>query len=405
MQDSHRQIIILIAIFTLLQLVVLVVFGYTPYPDSDGYQLLAQEALKYREPYPVKSLLNDYPFLWNIGSINIIAASFALFHSIVPVLVVYALMKGITAWMFHAITRQIYGTRIAFIALVVYIIYPANYGESTSLLSELPFMFFIMLGFYLTIVKDMPLFGGMILALGNWFRPMGIVFLAAMMIYLLYKWHKSLKLIIGYVAMISIIGCATMYRTGVFLYQAKTGWMALMDYSSDHAPESMAVRDHTEWNVAQKDSAWQSLFIDWLKDHPTEYIKQMPTKLINTYVSDNVNMCTFIPDKTDKEYMYEEVSMHTLIKNFPSYSLVQWLTIVNLIIYLCIIITALCSLLYFSYTKYLLPVSIIVIGTLVLLIVGHGETRFHIPFMPFIIILSAIFLNKKIKVYEFKELL
>lgn len=395
MQDSNRQIIILIAIFTLLQLVVLVVFGYTPYPDSDGYQLLAQEALQYGEPYPVKSLLNDYPFLWNIGSVNITAASLALFHSVVPVLIVYALMKGITAWLFYAITRQIYGSHIAFIALVIYIIYPANYGESTSLLSELPFMFFIMLGLYLTIVKDMPLLGGMMLALGNWFRPMGIVFLAALMIYLLYKWHKSLKLVIGYVAMMTIIGCATTNRTGLFLYQAKTGWMALMDYSSNHAPESMAVKDNKKWNVTQKDSAWQSLFIDWLKDHPTEYVKQMPTKLVNTYISDNVNMCTFILDKADKEYMYEEVSIRTLINVFPKYSAVQWLTILNLIIYFCIIVSALSSLLYFNFTKYVLPVSIIVIGTLVLLLVGHGEARFHIPFMPFFIMLSALFINQK----------
>ena len=397
MQDSHRQlIIILITVFTLLQLVILVVFGYTPYPDSDGYQLLAQEALQYGEPYPVKSLLNDYPFLWNIGSVNITVATLAIFHSVIPLLVVYALMKGITAWMFYAVTRQICGVQTAFIALVIYIIYPANYGESTSLLSELPFMFFTMLGLYLSIVKKMSLFGGVMLAIANWFRPMGIVFLVALMIYFLFKWRKSLKLLIGYVAMITIIGCATMYRTGLFLYQAKTGWMALMDYSSDHAPESMMVLERSDWNVSQKDSAWQSLFFDWLKDHPTEYVKQMPTKLLNTYVSDNVNMCTFIPDKADKEYMYEEVSMQTLKACFPKLSAVQWLSVVNLIIYLCILVCALCSLYYYDKTQYLLPIGIILIGTLLLLVVGHGEARFHIPFMPFFIMLSALFINKRI---------
>ena len=397
MQDSHRQlIIILITVFTLLQLVILVVFGYTPYPDSDGYQLLAQEALQYEESYPVKSLLNDYPFLWNIGSINITVASLAIFRSVVPLLVVYALMKGITAWMFYAVTRQICGVQTAFIALVIYIIYPANYGESTSLLSELPFMFFIMLGLYLSIVKKMSLFGGVMFAIANWFRPMGIVFLAALMIYFLFKWRKSLKLLIGYVSMITIIGCATMYRTGLFLYQAKTGWMALMDYSSDHAPESIMVLERSDWNVSQKDSAWQSLFFDWLKDHPTEYVKQMPTKLINTYVSDNVNMCTFIPDKANKEYMYEEVSMQTLKECFPKFSAVQWLSVVNLIIYLCILVCALCSLYYYDKTQYLLPIGIIIIGTLLLLVVGHGEARFHIPFMPFFIMLSVLFINKRI---------
>lgn len=396
MQNSHRQlVIILITVFTLLQLVVLAIFGYTPYPDSNGYQLLAQEALEYGELYPVSTLLNEYPFLWNIGSINITAISLTLFHSIVPLLVVYALMKGLTAWMFYSLTKKISSSQTAFIALIIYLLYPANYGESTSLLSELPFMFFTMLGLHLSIVNNKPLFGGMMLAVANWFRPMGIVFLAAMIIYFLFKWRNSLKLFIGYVAMITIIGCATMYRTGLFLYQAKTGWMALMDYSSDYESESMIVREHTEWNVAQKDSAWQSLFFDWLKEHPTEYVKQIPAKLVNTYVSDNVNMCTFIPNKVEKQYMYEEVSMQTIINCFPMFSAVQWLTVVNLIIYSCIIICALLSLFYFSKT-YLLPFSIVLIGTLVLLVVGHGETRFHIPFMPFFIMLSALFINKRL---------
>jgi len=396
MQDSHRQLsIVLIVVFTILQLVILAIFGYTPYPDSDGYQILAQEALEYGEPYPVRSLINEYPFLWNIGSINITAASLALFHSVTPLLVVYALMKGITAWLFYALIRKIWGSQTALIALIIYLLYPANYGESTSLLSELPFMCFTMFGMYLSIVKKKSFLGGMMLAVANWFRPISIVFLLAMMICFLFKWRKSLKLIMGYMVMITMIGCATMYRTGLFLYQAKSGWMALMDYSSDHAQKSLKVQERSDWNVAQKDSAWQSLFMDWLKDHPTEYVQQMPEKLVKTYVSDNVNMCTFIPDKNDKEYMYEEVSMQTLINDYPAFSAVQWLTVVNLIIYSCIIICALLSLFYFSKT-YLLPFSIVLIGTLVLLVVGHGETRFHIPFMPFFIMLSALFINKRL---------
>jgi Ca2+/Na+ antiporter len=395
MQDSHRQLTyILIAVFTLLQLVILAIFGYTPYPDSDGYQLLAQEAIEYGEPYPVSSLINDYPFLWNIGPINMTAASLALCHSITPLLVIYALMKGTTAWLFYAVTSKICGARTAFIALIIYIVYPANYGESTSLLSELPFMFFIMLGVYLSIVRNHSLLGGMMLAIANWFRPMAIVFLLAMIIYFLFKWRKSLKLFIGYAVTIMIIGCTSMWRTGLFLYQAKTGWMALTDYSTNHSQQSMEVRDNRDWNVSQKDSAWRSLFIDWLKDHPTEYIKQMPAKLVNTYISDNVNMCTFIPNKEEKEYMYEEVSMQTLIKNFPMFSTVQWLTIVNLAIYFLILISALLELFYFQRNTSILPCSIIAIGTLLLLFVGHGEARFHQPFMPFFIMLTAIFINR-----------
>lgn len=393
MQNSHNKIVFL---FTITQLIILLVFGYTPYPDSDGYLLLANDSLQYGEPYPVASKINEYAFLWNIGAINITALSLRLFHSITPLLVFYALLKGVTSWLFYAVTKEIFGKRTAFIALLLYVLYPANYGESTSLLSELPFIFFILLGMYLSLVRKLSLFGGMMMAIANWFRPMAIIFILAMILFFLYKWRRSIKLLIGYSIMITIIGCATMHRTGLFLYKAKTGWMALTDYSTNNSSESLSIHERTDLNVTQKDSAWQSLFFDWLKDHPKEYISQMPSKLVNTYVSDNVNMCTFIPNKTTKDYMYEEVSMSSIVNAFPKCSVVQWLTIINLIIYYCLLITALFSLFYYNKNTTLLPVSTIILGTLLLLFVGHGEARFHQPFMPFFIMLSASFVNSKI---------
>lgn len=398
MQDSHRQLIyVLIAVFTLLQLGVLVIFGYTPYPDSDGYIFLAEQCIDKGEPYPIVDKLNDYPFLWNIGAINAVTASLAIFHSIIPLLILYSLMKGMTALLFYAITKKICNHKVAFIALTLFLIYPANYGEGTSTLSELPFMCFMMLGMYFSLVHNQNFLGGMILAVGNWFRPMAIVFLLALIITMLFKWRKSIKLLLGYVVMVCAIGTITMSRTGLFLYQAKTGWMALADYSTNHDSISLAVRDHQEWDVNQKDSAWQTIFFDWLKDHPKEYFNQMPRKLINTYVSDNVNMCTFIPNKMDRDYLYDEVSMKTLINTFPRLSAVQWFTFLNLVVYFIFIIGAIASLFYFRCDAYLLPVSIITLGTLLLLFVGHGEARFHQPFMPFIIILSSLFIHKKLQ--------
>lgn len=395
MQNSHHQLsLLLIVLFTLLQLVVLLAFGYTPYPDSDGYIQLAEECLAEHDLYPIAARLNDYPFLWNIGSVNAVVLTLKLFHSVTPLLIAYSLMKGLTAALFYQTAKAMAGEKVALIGLLLYIIYPANYGEGTSTLSELPFMFFTMTGLWLCIARKHFFAGGMAMALANWFRPMGIVFLLAVSIYLLYANRKKLfQPLLGYVAMIMVIGSLSALRTGLFLYQAKTGWMALTDYSTHHSEKSMAVRDNAEWNVSQKDAAWQSLFFDWLKEHPAEYAAQMPMKLVNTYVSDNVNMCTFISGKSDKEYMYEEVSMATLMHAFPRFSAVQWLTVVNLLVYYLILLAALASLIYLKPGIHLLPVSCILLGTLLLLLVGHGEARFHIPFMPFFMLLAAHFIH------------
>lgn len=98
MQDSNSKIVAAIIIsFTLLQFLILIVFGYTPYPDSNGYLFLAKECIRAGEPYPASSQLYSFPFIWNIGAINLVALSISLFKSILPLLCLYSLLKGLSA--------------------------------------------------------------------------------------------------------------------------------------------------------------------------------------------------------------------------------------------------------------------------------------------------------------------
>ncbi|MBQ2130778.1 MAG: glycosyltransferase family 39 protein [Prevotella sp.] len=422
MQDSHCQIKVIgiVAIFTLLQLLILLIFGYTPYTDSIGYVILAKDSIKYGESYPIASKIQELAFIWNIGSINTVALSLKLFHSITPLLIVYTLMKGISSWLVYAISKELFNHQIAWITLIIYILYPANYGEGTSLLSETPFMFFILSGFYLSL-KNKPLLGGILLALANWYRPMALVFLISLVVYfiIVYKRqcikHVSLT-IVGFILMIIVIGGTCYLRTGHFIYQAKTGWMALMQYSWDHDnhPEKTTHLfangnpndlDNQGYNSVQKDSVWRNHFMIWLQHNPMEYLAQMPKKFVDTYISDNVNFCVYLKDKATSDYMYDEVSMRTLIRQYPRYSWVQILVIVNLLFYYLILLSSLYSMISCmrkrQWNLLILPFSVIVLGTLLLLFFGHGEARFHIPFMPFFIMLCSLnFMNYEKKVVD-----
>lgn len=393
----------LIAAFAIAQIAILALFGYTPYPDSDGYIAYAAESLALRDAYPAKALLTQYPFLWNLGPINAAECSLALTGSITPLLLFYTLLKAITTVLFYSLTKKLCGQRVAFKALCIYLLYPANYGEGTSALSELPFMFFVIAGIHLAIVKKQIAYGGALLAVANYFRPMALVFLVAMAAYYFSEWRKSLRFAAGFVAMIAVIGMCHKAQSGLFLYQAKTGWMSLMDYSSGNDARSMAVRERNNWDVAQKDSAWRAMTIDWIAEHPGDYVAQMPKKLVGTFASDNVNLCTFLPDKHERTYMYEPLSLRTLAREFPRLSAVQWLAVVNLLIYYAILLAALISLFFYRHTTHTLPVAVVVAGTLVLLLIGHGEARFHIPFMPFIIMLAAMTIAKSNFGLEIKD--
>ncbi len=385
---------VLIALFAVAQVVILYVCGYTPYPDSDGYISLASECLQLKDAYPAAKLICDYPFLWNLGPINAAEFSLALTGSIFPLLLFYTLLKAIMTVFFYSLAKKLCGQQVAFIALIIYLIYPANYGEGTSALSELPFMFFTIAGIHLSVVEKQTAFAGALLAVANYFRPMAIVFLVAMAFYYFSEWRKSARLAVGFVATIAVIGLAHKAQSGLFLFQAKTGWMALADYSTGSDPQSMAIRGRHDLDVAQKDSAWRALTLEWIRQHPGEYVAQMPRKLVDTYASDNVNLCTFLPDKHERKYMYEPLSMRSLVRDFPRLTPVQWLAVMNLLIYYTLLLLALLSLRHYRHSTHALPTAVVVAGTALLLVAGHGEARFHIPFMPFIILLAAYQLTR-----------
>lgn len=315
-------------------------------------------------------------------------------------------MKGCSAWLVYRIANILFKEKTALITLFLYVAYPANYGESTSVLSELPFTFFILLGI-LSTLKRQNVIGGMIMAFANWIRPMGIVFLLSTIIYrfIAKKKKASLNILCGYLLVIACISSLSYFRTGYCIYQAKTGWMALLQYSVDNSPENDDYYTKADaYNAIQKDSIWQRRTIEWIAKNPKEYIRQMPKKLLKTYISDNVNFCAFLPNKKESEYMYGEIDMRTLAHSFPNYNAVQWLTVCNLIYYYILlalsILGSIMALRHSISVSFAIPISVIIIGTALLLLAGHGEARFHIPFMPFIIMIAATFFSNKLDKYK-----
>ena len=94
--------------------------------------------------------------------------------------------------------------------------------------------------------------------------------------------------------------------------------------------------------------------------------------------------------------MYEEISMPTISKDFPNWTHVQILTVVNLAYYYILLLLGVLgigSLLKDrNFHGSIIPTMTIIIGTALLIFVGHGEARFHQPFMPMFIILAANFI-------------
>ena len=85
--SNNRIINIATIAYLAFLLIILAIFGYTPTNDTDGYLEYAQVCLHQGEAYPCSTLIKGTPFIWNIGSINLIVFSLWLFGSFYPILV------------------------------------------------------------------------------------------------------------------------------------------------------------------------------------------------------------------------------------------------------------------------------------------------------------------------------
>ena len=319
-------------------------------------------------------------------------------------------MQGIMAWFVFVIAQELFDNKIAYISLLLFVLYPANYGCGTSALSEVPFIFFSLLALYLALKTHFSA-SGIFFAIANYARPMAIIFIVPLLLYMIYRKtsiRRYIFLLVGYYIITCTIGISNYITKDKYFTQGAMGWMGLMQYSWDHDSnkeedyylfpnnDPNIINKETHYDCLQRDSVWRSHFFIWLSHNKSEYIKQMPEKFFRTYISDNVNFCTFLPNKEKREYMYEEISMPTISKDFPNWTHVQILTVVNLAYYYILLLLGVLgigSLLKDrNFHGSIIPTMTIIIGTALLIFVGHGEARFHQPFMPMFIILAANFI-------------
>ena len=429
--------------FLLLLLGVLIVFGYTPTNDGEGYIEYAQIAIADRQPYPTLHHIIGKPYIWNMGIINLVALSLGLTKSLYPLLILFCIMKALTAWLLAHTTAKLFNRQTALIALILYILYPNNWGQSTMLSSEIPMLFFTMLALYtapLSSPKAPPTapegasipmkaivspsgdergaisgaVGGA-LALANWFRPVAAIFLLALVVYFFLfrrgQWKKlTLYLLSGYAFVVLLIGTSCYLRTGYFLYQADSLWFNMAEatyetdsqphYNTEVFPEGTAryIDDMQHKTAIECSHIWRERSLKWLSEHPVEYLKKVPARLYYIYQNDIDNLAAFLPTKADAAKNYITLPLGSLRTQFSQLSAVQYFALLTTILYLLLLLLAIAGALRLMlngrWREAFLPVFIIVAASLALALLIHGETRFKAPFMPFLFMLAASFLSK-----------
>lgn len=410
MQNSYCKISIAFFFFLLA---ILLFVGYTPTNDGDGYIDYALMSLKDRQPYPSHSTILGQPFIWNIGQINLIALSLWLTRSIVPVLVLMCALKAVSAFVIARITELLFNHRTGLIAILLYIAYPNNWGQSTMLLSEIPSVALALTALYLTLKYNRAkawIAAGLLFAVATWIRPISPIYIGSAFLYhLLFNRRLILKryaCIVGsYVALLIAVGTSCYLHTGYFLTQPTTVWFNFIantyekstkvDYTQPVYPKGTArcIANREKLTALQCRDIWRQRSLQWLGNHKIAYLKKVPGRLFWMYYEDIDNIAAFLKDKQHAENNYVTLPVTSIAHQINSLSPIQYFALINEIFYLIIVLMAVtataqllrkrddCSL--------FLPLFIIVAGSLALVLVSHGETRFKAPFIPFLFMLAA----------------
>lgn len=410
MQNSYCKISIAFFFFLLA---ILLFVGYTPTNDGDGYIDYALMSLKDGQPYPSHSTVLGQPFIWNIGQINLIALSLWLTRSIVPVLVLMCALKAVSAFVIARITELLFNHRTGLIAILLYIAYPNNWGQSTMLLSEIPSVALALTALYLTLKYNRAkawIAAGLLFAVATWIRPISPIYIGSAFLYhLLFNRRLILKryaCIVGsYVALLIAVGTSCYLHTGYFLTQPTTVWFNFIantyekstkvDYTQPVYPKGTArcIANREKLTALQCRDIWRQRSLQWLGNHKIAYLKKVPGRLFWMYYEDIDNIAAFLKDKQHAENNYVTLPVTSIAHQINSLSPIQYFALINEIFYLIIVLMAVtataqllrkrddCSL--------FLPLFIIVAGSLALVLVSHGETRFKAPFIPFLFMLAA----------------
>ena len=418
MKSTDRCFALMAAVFFIFLVLILVVFGHTPTNDTEAYIQYAEVCLQNGDLYPSAHLFKGEPFIWHPGPINMIVLSLGWFQSVVPLLLLYCLMKAISAFYIAKITNLFFSERTALVAMLLFMLYPNNWGASTTLLSETPMVCLMLLSLFMVLSRNgwwLMLTAGAVMAVANWFRPIAGIFLLALFIWfvLLQRSNivkKWLPMMVGYGMIVVLIGSSVYLRTGHFIYQSQSFWYNMADDCYDGAtPDAhfgrplfekgtpRYIENREKLTCFECNEIWKQRCSDWLKDHKTDYLKKLPWRFYYMYQNDIDNMTAFLSDKHHAEDNFVTLPLRHILDEWRHLSAVQWLALLSTVFYFSLMLLAavgVCLLIRKRKWDFLLLALLIIGGgTLATILLVQGETRFKAPYMPFIFMLASITLN------------
>jgi len=295
---------VVILIWLLIQTFLIIHFWDHPQGSDQGeYMRIAKECFDAGEWYPTtKHIYTNY--IWAPGFINYLILQLKIFGTLNTNMLFNLLMNiGIIILIFQ-LGKYFFTEKTATIAVILWCFLYSNLMIVIPAGTEIPFLFLALAGFTLCLhPKSGALFiAGILFALANWVRPLVLIFMVSIVVYMFlnkYKWFHYITLFFAFFLTITIIGSITKDKMGYFVYQSTTSGFNLIMTSNDKAYGGVAsslmkdttstvyIENRAMYTFAQRDSIWKARSIEWIKQNPVRFCVLGLKKIGGLYIEDS----------------------------------------------------------------------------------------------------------------------
>lgn len=295
---------IAIIAWIIIQLVVILLFWGAPQGSDQGaYMEMATDCYQKGEWYPMMSDIYT-SYIWSPGLINFLILQLKLFGTLNLNMVFNLFMNLAIAAEIYYIGKKFFTTQTACVAVILWCVLYSNWMIVAPAGTEIPFLFLALTAFCLCLSRMTRWFfvAGILFALANWVRPLVVIFLFSVLVYMIWKknsWKNYVALLGAYLVCILSIGLVTYQKIGYFVYQSTTSGVNLIMTSNDKAYGGVAtsllgdststafIENREQYTFMERDSIWKARSLEWIKHNPTRFITLYIKKLGGLYIEDS----------------------------------------------------------------------------------------------------------------------
>ena len=291
-------------IWIAVQIVLVFCFWGEPQGSDQGeYMRIAQACFAAGEWYPMDEHVYS-SYIWAPGFINFLILQLKMFGTLNANLLFNLLMNIGILLNIYFLGKKFFSQTTASVAVILWCLLYSNSMIVVPAGTELPFLFLTLTAFSCCLHPKVLLIclAGLLLALANWVRPFALIFLIAIVIYMLwkkYRWVCYPALFVPLFLAVFFIGKMTENKIGYFVYQSTTSGVNLIMTANDKAYGGVAtsiLRDSTsrayienkeELTFKEKDSIWKARSFEWIKEHPVKFAYLYIKKIGGLYIEDS----------------------------------------------------------------------------------------------------------------------